>query len=212
MVCNAKYTRCNAELEFGEHKRPSTMLACNFALRQTRKKLHLLVVSITSRFLYNFPSCGSQLPGHLKAQFICNSVIVSCSFCLMNGNLCTWKHQIIHPIRATSINASFAFKFLLRRRRRRFVVVAVKREEKFLSVSRFWWQQEICDDVHLIKQLNKAERFNVREDVSWDDLPIKPLSQTAELRWLAAQITCCRTQCKLITPIKPAIGNMHRLS
>lgn len=164
-------------------------------------------------FLYNFPSCGSQLPGHLKAQFICNSVIVSCSFCLMNGNLCTWKHQIIHPIRATSINASFAFKFPFRRRRRRFVVVAMEREEKFLSVSRFWWQQEICDDVHLIKQLNKAERFNIREDVSWDDLPIKLLA-TAELRRLAAQITCCCTQCRFINcpQIKPAIDNMHRFS
>lgn len=119
------------------------------------------------------------------------------------------KHQIIHPIRATSINASFAFKFLLRRRRRRFVVVAVKREEKFLSVSRFWWQQEICDDVHLIKQLNKAERFNEREDVSWDDLPIKPLAKcgittTRSTNHLLLH-RCTRTQCKLITPIKPAI-------
>lgn len=33
---------------------------------------------------------------------------------LMNGNLCTWKHQIIHPIRATSINVSLAFLLLCR--------------------------------------------------------------------------------------------------
>jgi hypothetical protein len=67
----------------------------------------------------------------------------------MNGNLCTWKHQIIHPIRAVSINVYF---FLLPRRRSELCLYESFGEWLLMA-------DEICDDIHLNKQLNEAERF-----------------------------------------------------
>lgn len=102
---------------------------------------------------------------------------------LMNGNLCTWKHQIIHPIRATSINVSLAFLLLCRflpvLASLSFVCATTSGEEreKYLSVSGFWWQKEICDDVHLNKQLNEAELFASRVFFSFDFLAVSAVDE-----------------------------------
>lgn len=79
-----KNALCSAELELQMHK-GSFMLACNFfALHHTRKKTQCtcyfasIIISYKFSFLLSF--AGSQLPRHLKAQFICTSVIVSAIF------------------------------------------------------------------------------------------------------------------------------------
>lgn len=121
--------------------------ACNSDLHHTRKKYEFECTCWHPLFRWLF------LPGLLKAQFICNSVIVSAIFLqrerwkaecnLMNGNLCTWRHQIIHPIRANSTNA-----------------FSRRKKKKIFRWTSFDGSEEICDDERLSKQLNWGGAFH----------------------------------------------------
>lgn len=158
------------------------MLACDFLTSHT-KTVHLLFcIHYYFEWIQFFSPFRLTIAGAVKGKFICISVIVSAiflhlvrrwrkKFSLMNGNLCTWEHQIIHPIRATSINA-----FLVTSPVFASLTFVRTRREKNLSVNGFWWQQEICDDVHLNKQLNEAGLFMMfllQTFLSLMSLPVK---------------------------------------
>lgn len=74
----------------------------------------------------------------------------------MNGNLCTWKHQIIHPIRATSINVFPLITLPSFSGPHHWALFAHERRSIFRWEA-FDGRNKNCDEVRLSKELNEAE-------------------------------------------------------
>lgn len=117
----------------------------------TRKKLlHLLFASIIS---YNFPLCGSQLLGHLKHNLYAFQSLFPCNF-----QFNEWKFMHMKTSNNSSNQSDFNKRFFAFLLLRRFLCASFfLQQRRKKSFGGFWWQKEICDDVHLIKQLSKAE-------------------------------------------------------
>lgn len=121
--------------------------------------------------LFRINSVSFVLPRYLKAQFICISVIVSAVFLHLLRKMeerkeiqfNEWKFMHMKTSNNSSNQSDFNKRFSFVYFVSAFCVAehCLKREEKNRSVSGFWWQKEICDDIHLNKQLNEAERFMI---------------------------------------------------
>lgn len=67
-----------------------------------------------------------------------------------------WKFMHMETSNNSSNQSDFDNRF--------FLVTSSPTEKRIRerrSVSGFWWLKEICDDIHLSKQLNEAERFKI---------------------------------------------------
>lgn len=137
-------------------------LTCLHAILSTRKKstCYFASIIVSNNFCFFAHNCGA-FKGTIYMHFthcFCNFPSFSRwrkKFSLMNGNLCTWEHQIIHPIRAVGKNVYFLL-FLITSSS---LWVLFVQEKKISFGEWLLMADEICDDVCINKQSNEAEHF-----------------------------------------------------